>query len=110
MTHLSIAEAFKILDLPNTANDIDIQKRWRIIAKKYHPDLHPNNPDAKKKFKKYRDAYEVLNTFKAGSRAVSALEEEALNGEFEYWLKNLGISKEHREQIQTELDDILTKE
>lgn len=110
MTYISISEAFKILNLPNTASDIDIQKRWRIVAKKYHPDLHPNDPNAKKKFKKCRDAYEVLNTFKVGSRTVSALEEDALDGEFDYWLENLGISKEHREQIQTELDDILSEE
>jgi curved DNA-binding protein len=106
MTHLSISEACKVLGIPSTASEEEIQKRWRIVARRHHPDLNPDDPEAKANFKKYRDAYEVLNTFKSGSRAIAALEDEALDVEFDTWLNNLGISEERRAEIKQDLDEL----
>lgn len=110
MAHLSITEAYKILGLRNTATEEEIQKRWRIVARRHHPDLNPNDPNAQKNFKKYRDAYEVLNTFKSGSRAVAALENESVEGEFDTWLKNLGLSEDRLEQIRNDLEELSSEE
>lgn len=110
MAHLSIAEACKVLGVHSTASEEEIQKRWRIVARRYHPDLNPNNPSAKSNFKKYRDAYEVLNTFKSGSRAVAALEDEALDGEWDTWLDNLGVTGDRRDQIKQELNDLSSED
>ncbi|KAA5654844.1 J domain-containing protein, partial [Pseudomonas aeruginosa] len=38
----------------------DIKKAYRRLAKKYHPDLNPNDKEAQEKFKDINEAYEVL--------------------------------------------------
>lgn len=37
-----------------------IKKNFRLLSKKYHPDLNPNNKEAEDKFKKILEAYEIL--------------------------------------------------
>lgn len=53
---------YKILGIPPIANQEDIRKAYRVLAKKYHPDL---NPDLKlysdDKMKELVEAYTVLN-------------------------------------------------
>ncbi|MCS7239230.1 MAG: J domain-containing protein [Thermoguttaceae bacterium] len=52
---------YKILGVPRNATQAEIQKAFRELARKYHPDLHPDDPDAKKKFQQIQRAFEVLN-------------------------------------------------
>jgi DnaJ-class molecular chaperone len=52
---------YKILGVPRNATQAEIQKAFRDLARKYHPDLHPDDPDAKKKFQQIQKAFEVLN-------------------------------------------------
>ncbi len=52
---------YKILGVPRNASQAEIQKAFRELARKYHPDLHPDDPDAKKKFQQIQRAFEVLN-------------------------------------------------
>ncbi len=51
---------YEILGVSNSANKEDIQEAYRKKAKKYHPDLNPNNKEAEEKFKKVTEAYEAL--------------------------------------------------
>lgn len=51
---------YKILDVPKTASDADIKKAYRKLARKYHPDLNPNDKTAEQKFKEINEANEVL--------------------------------------------------
>ena len=39
----------------------DIKGAFRNLAKKYHPDQNPNNPDAEKKFREVKEAYDCLS-------------------------------------------------
>ena len=53
---------YEILGVPKTANDDEIKKAYRALAKKYHPDMNPDNPEeAEKKFKEASEAYGVLS-------------------------------------------------
>lgn len=51
---------YKILGIPTSATEADIKKAYRKQARKYHPDLNPDNKEAELKFKEINEANEVL--------------------------------------------------
>ena len=51
---------YEILGVARTAKEDEIKKTYRKLARKYHPDLNPNNKQAEEKFKEIQEAYEVL--------------------------------------------------
>ncbi len=55
-----MADYYKTLGVSKTASDGEIKKAFRKMAKKYHPDANPDNPQAEQKFKEVNQAYEVL--------------------------------------------------
>lgn len=54
-------EYYTVLGLKPTANNAEIKKAYREMAKKYHPDLHPGDADTEKKFQFINEAYAVLS-------------------------------------------------
>jgi DnaJ-class molecular chaperone len=52
---------YQVLGLPRNASQADIQKAYRDLARKYHPDMNPDDKSAKKKFQKIQAAFDVLN-------------------------------------------------
>ena len=52
---------YKILGVEKSATSDEIKSAYRKLAKQYHPDLNPNNPEAAAKFKEVGEAYEVLS-------------------------------------------------
>ena len=52
---------YKVLGLKKTASEKEIKSAYRKLAKKYHPDLNPNNETYQEKFKEINEAYEVLS-------------------------------------------------
>ncbi len=52
---------YKTLGVKRDASQADIQKAYRDLARKYHPDLNPNDKTAKEKFQKVQAAFDVLN-------------------------------------------------
>ena len=51
---------YEVLGISKGASEDEIKKAYRKTAKKYHPDLHPDDPVAEAKFKECNEAYEVL--------------------------------------------------
>jgi DnaJ-class molecular chaperone len=55
---------YATLGVPRSASADDINKAYRQLARKYHPDLNPNDPMAKEKFQQVQTAFDVLNDSK----------------------------------------------
>ena len=55
-----IDEHYKTLGVSKDATKDDIIKAYKKLARKYHPDLNPNNKDAEEQFKKIAAAYDIL--------------------------------------------------
>src|SRR5687768_12653625 len=55
---------YSILGVSRTAEAEEIQKAYRNLARKYHPDLNPNDKSAKEKFQRVQQAYDTLNDAK----------------------------------------------
>lgn len=52
---------YQTLEVSKTASAEEIQKAYRRLARKYHPDLNPDDKSAQQKFKDIQHAYDVLN-------------------------------------------------
>ncbi len=55
---------YKILGVDKKAGEAEIKKAFRKLARKYHPDVNPDNKAAEAKFKEINEAYEVLGDSK----------------------------------------------
>lgn len=58
---MAYIDYYKILGVDKTATQDDIKKAFRKLARQYHPDLNPNDPNAKEKFQAINEANEVLS-------------------------------------------------
>ena len=52
---------YDVLGVQKGAGDDEIKKAFRVLAKKYHPDVNPGNAEAEAHFKEINEAYEVLS-------------------------------------------------
>jgi len=58
---MAFIDYYKILGISKTATEKAIKTAYRKLARKYHPDLNPDNKEAEKKFKEINEANEVLS-------------------------------------------------
>ena len=52
---------YSTLNVPKNASEKDIKHAYRKLARKYHPDMNPDNQEAEERFKDLNEAYEVLS-------------------------------------------------
>lgn len=52
---------YRILGVEKVASEKDVKQAYRRLARKYHPDVNPNNKAAQEKFKEINEAYQVLS-------------------------------------------------
>ena len=58
---MAYIDYYKILGLDKNAKPEDVKKAYRKLARKYHPDLNPNDKEANKMFQQINEANEVLS-------------------------------------------------
>lgn len=58
---MAFIDYYKILEVGKNATEAEIKKAYRKLARKYHPDLNPNDKEAERKFKEINEANEVLS-------------------------------------------------
>ncbi len=58
---MEFIDYYKVLEVPSNASGEDIKKAYRKLARKYHPDINPNDKEANKKFQQINEANEVLS-------------------------------------------------
>src|SRR4051812_27226757 len=52
---------YEVLGVSRDADDTEIKKSFRKLARELHPDVNAHDPDAEEKFKEAAEAYEVLS-------------------------------------------------
>jgi len=62
---MSLKPYYDILGLPATASSVEVRKQYRKLAMSLHPDKNPS-PEAKERFIRITDAYEILCGKKEG--------------------------------------------
>ena len=57
---MEFRDYYKVLGVERGATEAEIKTAYRKLARKYHPDVNPNNKDAERKFKEANEAYQVI--------------------------------------------------
>jgi len=90
MSENNKADYYAILGVSVDAEDIEIKRAYRTLAKELHPDLNPNNPESEKRFKEVTVAYKVLD-------------DPVLRGEYDRYLKrtnDISVEKERSQEAE----------
>lgn len=58
---MAFIDYYKVLGINKNATEKEIKSAYRKLARKYHPDVNPNNKEAEQKFKEINEANEVLS-------------------------------------------------
>lgn len=58
---MSQRDPYEVLGVARTATADEIKSAYRRLARRYHPDVNPDDPSAEEKFKEATNAYEVLS-------------------------------------------------
>jgi curved DNA-binding protein CbpA len=52
---------YEVLGVERNASESDIKKAFWDLARKWHPDVNPDDPSAEAKFKEINEAYQILS-------------------------------------------------
>ena len=55
-----VDDPYRVLGVSPDASDEEIKRAYRLLAKKYHPDLNPGDPEAARKMQEVNAAYDQI--------------------------------------------------
>lgn len=87
---MAFIDYYKVLGVEKNASQDEIKKAYRKLAKRYHPDLNRDNPQAKAKFQEINEANEVLSDSEKRKRYDEYGEHWKHSEEFEAQQRNAG--------------------
>lgn len=64
---MNLKEAYSTLEIPSTSTPEEAKKKFKELAKKFHPDIN-KDPEAESKFKAVNEAYQVVSGGKSADR------------------------------------------
>ena len=98
---MAFIDYYKILGVDRNIPQDQVREAYRIRAKLFHPDLHPNDPKAKAKFQALNEAYDVISDpekrkkydqYGERWREADAYAQQGGAGGQQYWSSNGGGS------------------
>jgi curved DNA-binding protein len=107
-------DLYKILGVERTATDQEIKKAYRKLARRYHPDVNPNDKAAEERFKDASFAYEVLTNAEKRRRYDEFGEQGISEGfdanrarQYQQWRQQTERSPFHSSFSDADLEDLL---
>ena len=83
-----ISDPHAVLGVSKNATQEEIKKAYRQCAKKYHPDLHPNDPEATRKMNEANEAYDML--MNPEKYAAKRAQQQQTQQQRQYYNQNTG--------------------
>ena len=74
-------DPYKILGVSPTASDDEIQKAYRKLVKKYHPDVNPGNAEAERKMREINAAYDQIRNIREGKASYNQQTGQSYNNQ-----------------------------
>jgi curved DNA-binding protein len=102
---------YQILGVSKNADEKEIKRAYRQLARQYHPDKNPNNHLAEERFKEINEAYEVIgnadNRVKYDQLGRNYHRFRQMGGDpnsfdFSQWFSGGGNGGPHRQQVNVE--------
>ncbi|MCL6458385.1 MAG: DnaJ domain-containing protein [Gorillibacterium sp.] len=75
-----MTDPYAILETNSSVSDDEVKQAYRKLAKKYHPDLNPDNPVAERKMQEINSAYEQIKTARQGGPSIQQQQQQRAGG------------------------------